>query len=177
MLLRLFLLFTIVPIVELYLLIQLGGVIGMLPTIALVIATGAAGAAMARREGLRSWLAVQAELAQGRLPGTELLHSLLILIAGIVLVTPGIITDLAGILLLARPTRVGLIRVLKKRFEGQLVAAGPVGNAMGPGFQMFWEGPGAGGMQGPEPDDARRSGADPDGRSESDPPRPRIIEL
>jgi UPF0716 protein FxsA len=146
MLLRLFLLFTLVPITELWLLIRIGGLIGLPATLALVLFTGAAGAALARREGLRSWLSVQGELADGRLPGTELVHGVLILIAGIVLLTPGVLTDLMGLALLIRPIRRRLIARLRKRFEQQL-EAGTAGFVGGPGLGVFW----GGGMPGGEP--------------------------
>ncbi|MFQ5678014.1 MAG: FxsA family protein [Gemmatimonadota bacterium] len=120
MLLRLFLLFTLVPLVELVVLIRLGALFGFGPTLLLVLGTGMAGAWLARREGLRSWRAVQAELGEGRLPGEELVHGLLILGAGIVLITPGVFTDLAGILLLVRPVRTALIRRVRTRMERTL---------------------------------------------------------
>ena len=107
---RLLLLFTLVPLVELYLLIRIGGLIGAGPTILLVLGTGAVGAWLARREGLRSWIAVQQELAAGRLPAEELLHALLVVIAGVLLVTPGVFTDAFGLLMLVRPVRAALIR-------------------------------------------------------------------
>lgn len=115
MLLRLFLLFTLVPLVELAVLIRLGSLFGFGPTLLLVVGTGMAGAWLARREGLRSWHAVQVEMAAGRLPGEELVHGLLILGAGIVLITPGVFTDLAGIFLLVRPVRSALIGLLQRR--------------------------------------------------------------
>lgn len=154
MLLRLFLLFTLVPVIELVLLIRIGGLIGLGPTLGIVLATGAAGAWLARREGLRSWLAVQRELADGRLPGQELVHGLLILLAGVVLVTPGVLTDLAGILLLVRPVRRVLIARLRERFTRQL-EAGTVGFAGRPGIGVFWggsppPGPGTGDRDGRE---------------------------
>jgi UPF0716 protein FxsA len=138
-LLRLFLLFTLVPIAELAILIRLGGLFGFWPTLALVLGTGAAGAWLARREGLRSWLAVQGELATGRIPTTELVHSLVILVAGIVLITPGILTDIAGIALLFRPVRSRLIRSLRSRFErqieqGSIHVVGGFGSPFGPGM-------------------------------------------
>lgn len=136
---RLFLLFTLIPIAELALLIRIGGWLGLGPTLLLVVGTGAAGAWLARREGLRSWLAVQGELAQGKLPGESLVHAVLILVAGIVLLTPGVITDVAGILLLVPPVRKGLIARLRERFAGQIErgAIGVVGGSGAPfsGFQ------------------------------------------
>lgn len=121
MLLRLFLLFTLVPILELALLLRVGAWMGLWPTLALVLATGVAGAALARREGLRSWRSVQAELAAGRLPGSELVHGMLILVAAALLVTPGVLTDAVGLLLLIRPVRTRVLRVLRRRFEAGLL--------------------------------------------------------
>ncbi len=117
MLLRLFLLFTIVPVVELALLVQVGGLLGLGPTLLLVMGTGFAGAWLARREGLRAWLAVRDELQGGALPGESLVHALLILVAGIVLITPGVITDIAGILLLIPPVRRSLIARVRDRLS------------------------------------------------------------
>jgi UPF0716 protein FxsA len=115
--LRLFLLFTLVPLLELYALIRLGSLIGAGPTILLVLGTGAAGAWLARREGFRSWSAVQSELAAGRLPAEELLHALVVVIAGVLLVTPGGFTDAFGLLLLIRPVRAAMIRRVRNRID------------------------------------------------------------
>jgi UPF0716 protein FxsA len=117
---RLFLLFTLIPLVELYLLIRIGGLIGAGPTVLLVLGTGAAGAWLARREGFRSWIAVQHEMAAGRLPAAELLHALLIVIAGALLVTPGVFTDAAGLLMLFRPVRTSLIRRVQGRINRKI---------------------------------------------------------
>lgn len=137
MLLRLFLLFTLVPLIELAILIEVGQLIGLLPTLGLVIGTGAAGAWLARREGARSWRAVQRELEGGRLPGRELVHGLIVLVAGIVLVTPGVLTDLAGLLLLLRPVRRAVIRRLQNYYIRRL-ERGTAGMAAGPGYTFFW---------------------------------------
>lgn len=100
MILRLFLLFTLVPITELWLLLRLGRTLGPLPTLALVLGTGALGAWLAHREGVRAWSAVHRELEAGRLPGRQLIDALLIFVAGVVLLTPGLLTDVAGFFLL-----------------------------------------------------------------------------
>ncbi len=123
MLLRLFLAFTIIPLLELALLIRVGGWLGLGPTLALVLVTGIVGAWLARREGTRALRAIQAEAASGRLPGDELLHGFLILIAGVVLITPGVLTDLAGILLLVRPIRGGVVERLKRSLAGRVQVA------------------------------------------------------
>ena len=120
--LRLLLAFTLIPVAELWLLLRIGAALGGVPTLGLVLVTGIVGASLARREGARAWLAVQSELAAGRLPGRELLEALLVLVAGIVLVTPGILTDLAGLALLIRPIRSGLVRALERRYGNMLEA-------------------------------------------------------
>jgi len=103
--LRLFLLFTLIPLLELYLLIRIGGVVGVWPTVALVVLTGALGAALTRIQGLRVLRRVQDQWGQGRVPTEELIDGLLILIAGAVLLTPGLITDGLGFFLLSPPGR------------------------------------------------------------------------
>ena len=170
MLLRLFLLFTIVPLLELMLLLRIGALIGLWPTIAIVIGTGFAGAWLARREGSRSWRAVQAELAGGQIPGEELLHGLFVMIAAIVLVTPGVLTDLAGLVLLVRPVRRRLIAGLRKRFESRLVPGATSAGA--PGI-FFWS---AGGGSHRPPGN---NGAESDRPQPLPDPdrRPRVIEL
>lgn len=119
---RLLLLFTLVPLVELYVLIRIGGLIGGGPTVLLVLGTGAVGAWLARREGLRSWIAVQRELASGRLPTNELLHGLLVVVSGVLLVTPGIFTDAFGLLMLIRPVRTGMISRVQRRLASRIQA-------------------------------------------------------
>lgn len=118
MLLRLLLLFTIVPLVELSILIWIGERIGLAATIGLVIVTGFLGASLARREGLRCWITAQRQLAQGELPTDSLLDGLLILVAGLFLITPGVLTDLLGFALLIRPFR----RVFRHWLAGRLRA-------------------------------------------------------
>lgn len=102
---RLALLFVVVPILELLLLIEIGQWIGLLPTLGLVLLTGVAGAYLARAEGMRVLWRFQQELAQGRIPGQALQDGIAVLVGGAFLLTPGIITDLAGFSLLLPPTR------------------------------------------------------------------------
>jgi len=117
---RLILLFTLLPLAELSLLLRIGGWLGTGPTVGLVIVTGVVGAWLARREGARTWGRVQADLAAGRMPGEELLHALLVFIAGVVLVTPGVLTDAVGLMLLFRPAREAIAGRIRKRLSGQL---------------------------------------------------------
>lgn len=120
MLSRLILLFVTVPLVELAILLQVAQWIGLLPTVALVVTTGIAGAALARHQGLRAFLAVQEELGAGRLPGRSLLDGLSILVGGAFLLTPGILTDIAGFSLLVPPSRRWLQRAVQRRLERRI---------------------------------------------------------
>lgn len=105
MLARLALLFIAVPLVELMLLIELGQRVGLGPTIGLVVLTGAAGASLARAQGLRTLFAFQEASAAGRLPAQELQDGLAILVGGALLLTPGLLTDIVGFSLLVPFTR------------------------------------------------------------------------
>ena len=117
MFLRLLLLFTLVPLVELYLLIELGELIGVWSTVALVVSTGALGAYLTRLEGFRVLRRVQVEFQEGRVPTAGLLDGLLIVVAGAVLLTPGLITDALGFFLLCPPGR----RVVRERVAAAVV--------------------------------------------------------
>ncbi len=123
MLLRLLLLFTVVPLVELVLLLWLAEQIEWGPTLGLVLLTGFVGAALARHEGLRCIAKIQQKMAAGQLPGDPLLDGLMILVAGALLVTPGILTDLVGFSLLVPGFRRIMKRYLKKRFQARITVA------------------------------------------------------
>lgn len=116
MLLALVLLFTVLPLAELWLLLQLGDAWGPIPTIALVLATGVLGAALARWQGFRALWRIRSELASGRAPTDALIDGALILVAGAVLVTPGVITDAFGFALLVPVTRSLVKRGLRAWF-------------------------------------------------------------
>jgi UPF0716 protein FxsA len=119
MLLRLILLLTILPLVELYLLFQLARVTGPGAAVALVLVTGVLGAALARRQGLEVWRRIQREAAQGLVPAAGLMDAVLIFVAGVLLIAPGLLSDTLGLLLLVPPVRVWLrgraIQWLKRR--------------------------------------------------------------
>jgi UPF0716 protein FxsA len=125
MFLRLLLLFTVVPLVELFLLVKLGTVIGIGPTVLIVICTGVLGAALARWQGLGVLRRVSDDLAQGRLPADALIDGLLILIAGAVLLTPGLITDALGFVLLVPQGRALVRRTVAARLERRTVVEDP----------------------------------------------------
>jgi len=117
MLLKLFLAFTIIPIIEIYLLIEIGSMFGALTAITLVILTGFLGAFLARMQGLQTLYRIQESLREGRMPSGELLDALLIVIAGLVLLTPGFLTDSAGFLLLIPATRNFIKYWLRRQIE------------------------------------------------------------
>jgi UPF0716 protein FxsA len=119
----LLLLFIAVPLIELAILIKLGSLVGLLPTIALVIVTGVAGASLARSQGLRVLLQIRQELAAGRVPVDRLMDGLLILIAGALLLTPGLLTDLVGLAVLVPGPRDFVKRQLGRKLTA-LVRSG-----------------------------------------------------
>jgi len=117
---RLALLFVIVPVVELVLLIQIGQVIGLLPTLLLVVGTGVTGAYLARLEGLRTLWKLRADLARGKMPGQALMDGVSILIGGAFLLTPGVLTDLLGFSLLLPFSRRAIQKRIRRRLEKAL---------------------------------------------------------
>ena len=125
MLLKLFLAFTIIPVVEIYLLIQIGTIFGALTSIALVIVTGFLGAYLARIQGLQTLFRIQESLREGQMPSGELLDALLIGIAGLVLLTPGFLTDAFGFLLLIPNTRTAIKQWLHRQIEVRYTSTRP----------------------------------------------------
>ena len=134
MLFRLFLLFTLVPLVELCLLLVLADWLGWQFTLALVILTGVLGAWLARQQGLRCWRRVHETMAARQIPGDPLMDGLMILVAGALLVTPGVLTDLVGFALLTPPFRRAVKGWLKRRFQARINLISP-GNAWPPADQ------------------------------------------
>lgn len=108
------LLFVGVPLLELYLLAAVEDRIGLGPTLLLVVGTGIVGASSVRRQGARAWRAIQASLAEGRVPSAEIAHGVLVLVGGVLLITPGILTDLVGLLLMIPVVR----ELVRLRFRG-----------------------------------------------------------
>lgn len=160
---RLALLFVIVPVVELILLIEIGQVVGLLPTVGLVVFTGVTGAWLARAEGVRVFFQFQRELASGRLPGQSLLDGISVLIGGAFLLTPGVLTDLVGFSLLVPVTRRWIQRRIRKRLERRIadgtIRVVTMGNAGGGGFGFGGWGGAAGHSQ---PSDGAEDDAGPD---------------
>lgn len=117
MLLKLFLCFTLIPVIELYLLIKIGTVIGGLNTVLLVIITGFLGAWLARMEGMNTMMKLRMNLQQGLMPAEELIDAVIIFVAGVVLITPGLITDFVGLLLLWPVSRNKFKQFLRKKIR------------------------------------------------------------
>ena len=117
MLLKLFLAFTLIPISELYLLIKIGYYLGAFNTILVVIVTGLLGAYLAKLQGIKTMMRVRESMNRGELPAEEMLDALLIFVAGIVLLTPGFITAMAGLAILIPNTRSLFKQWLRKKFD------------------------------------------------------------
>ncbi len=141
----LFTIFVLAPILEMWLLIEVGGWIGALPTIGCVLLTAMIGAALLRQQGLSTLLSARQRMEQGQVPARELIAGLLLAVGGALLLTPGFITDAVGFVCLIRPLREALIDELLRR--GVMQVQGGTFTA-GSGPQPF----------GQRPDEPRDSG-------------------
>lgn len=137
----LFFLFLLTPLIEIAVFIQVGGVIGLWPTIAVVIFTAILGAALWRAQGLSTWARAQATLNRGELPAREMADGAFLLIAGALLLTPGLVTDAVGFLLLVPPIRHWLAAIVFRHMSARMKVhvvntggsgRGPGGNHRGP---------------------------------------------
>lgn len=146
--------FTVVPFIELYLLLAIGREVGFWPTVGGVLLTGLIGAWLAKKEGVRVLRRWQESLAQGRMPEEGLMGGVLVLVGGVLLVSPGVLTDVVGLFLLFPPTRKLVAAVVLRRLERRM-AAGTLR------VTTFQSGPFPGGPFGPTPGTERS-------------PRPRI---
>jgi UPF0716 protein FxsA len=131
-------LFIVVPIAELYVIIQVGQAIGIWPTLALLLADALLGSFLLKHQGRGAWRRFNQALAERRFPGKEVVDGLLIVVGGTLLLAPGFITDIFGLILLIPPTR-AIVRGLLRRFTiGRFVVVGV------PGGGQFGSGRGAG---------------------------------
>jgi UPF0716 protein FxsA len=124
-------LFIVVPILELWVIIEVGGLIGILPTLALLLAMSILGATLLRHQGRDAWQRFNRALAERRFPGREVADGLMITIGGVLLLTPGFITDAVGLLLLLPPSR-AIARRLVLAYVGRrfvVVGLGGMGRA------------------------------------------------
>ncbi|WP_105166762.1 FxsA family protein [Pseudoalteromonas sp. T1lg23B] len=118
----LFVLFVVVPIIEIALLIQVSDIIGGFATIALVILTAMFGAKLVKTQGLSAYSDVQGQMARGQMPARELFTGLCVIIAGVLLMTPGIVTDALGFMLLTPAIRTMLAKTLMKQMTVKMHA-------------------------------------------------------
>lgn len=121
-------LFLVVPLVELYVIIQVGQAIGALNTIGILLLDSLLGAWLMKREGLAVVRRLQTQLEQGKVPGTEMVDAFLILFGGALMLTPGFVTDVLGMALLLPPVRIVVRRVLARRFKAIAMNRSGFGN-------------------------------------------------
>ncbi|MBS1887069.1 MAG: FxsA family protein [Actinobacteria bacterium] len=130
--LLLLLAFIVVPLAELYVIIQVGELIGVVPTLLLLLADAVLGSWLIKHQGRSAWRRFNQALAERRLPGKEVTGGFLIILGGALLIAPGFITDIFGALLLVPPTRAVARRILRRFTIGRVAVVGvPVGAAMG----------------------------------------------
>jgi UPF0716 protein FxsA len=127
MLLRLFLLMTVLPPLELWLLIRIGEWMGAVETVCFTVLMGVVGATLAKREGLGLWAQLREDAARGIPPADRLVEGLLVLVGGLLLITPGVLTDIAGIAFLVPFTRRLLVPPTRRWLASKLPGAGSVG--------------------------------------------------
>jgi UPF0716 protein FxsA len=121
-------LFIVVPIAELYVIIQVGGAIGILPTLAILLADALLGSFLLRHQGRAAWRRFNEALAERRFPGKEVADGVMITFGGALLLTPGFITDIFGVILLLPPTRAVIRRILWRLLQRRYrLVSGPAG--------------------------------------------------
>lgn len=120
MLLRLFLLFTLFPILEILILMQISAILGPLTAIILVVGTGFAGASLAKIQGFQTVQRIRENMKQGIMPGDEVFDAFLIFVAGVLLITPGLISDVSGIILLMPKTRARVKRFIVQAIDRRI---------------------------------------------------------
>jgi UPF0716 protein FxsA len=120
MFLRLFLLFTLVPAIELFLIIKVGQTFGAFNTILFIIFTGVVGAFYTRQQGFVVFSNIQRKMHQGDLPGDDLINGAMLLVGGALLITPGFVTDFLGFSLIFPPIREAIKAVVRKQMEKKM---------------------------------------------------------
>jgi UPF0716 protein FxsA len=127
----LFLLFVMVPLVELYVLVSVAGVIGLLPALAMLLAVSFLGVWLVKREGVGVLGRMQDTLARGEMPATEMVDGGLLVVAGVMCLVPGFVTDAMGLLLILPPIRAFVRNRLIHRWTNGRGLAGRGGSFMG----------------------------------------------
>ncbi|MEK9555909.1 MAG: FxsA family protein [Gammaproteobacteria bacterium] len=116
--------FMLVPIVEMWILIEVGGWIGALPTIALVVLTATLGLSLLKRQGLSTLMSARRKMDEGSIPASELVSGVMIAVGGALLLTPGFVTDAIGFALLIPQTRQWLLFKLIDRYRDKIIIEG-----------------------------------------------------
>jgi UPF0716 protein FxsA len=124
-LLALIVLFIVVPLAELYVIIKVGEAIGLVPTLALLLADSVLGSMLLRHQGRAVWRRFNEALGAGRMPHREVMDGVLVIFGGAFLITPGFLTDVVGLVLLFPPTRTLVRRLLVRRLGRRVAVAGP----------------------------------------------------
>jgi UPF0716 protein FxsA len=150
--LLLVLIFIVVPIAEIYVIIKVGEAIGLLPTVALLLVDAVLGSMLLRHQGRAAWIRFNRALAEGRLPHKEVFDGVLVIMGGALLLTPGFLTDILGLILLIPPTR-AVVRGISGRFVRRRLALGSAGGVwtFGGGRRPPRGRPAPGGPAGPPP--------------------------
>jgi UPF0716 protein FxsA len=123
------LIFIVVPIAELYVIIQVGGAIGLIPTLVLLLADALLGSMLLRHQGRAAWIQFNRALAENRLPHKEVFDGILVIFGGALLITPGFLTDILGLFLLIPPTR-AIVRGISSRIVRRRMAMGTMWTAV-----------------------------------------------
>ena len=144
------LIFIVVPLAELYVIIQVGQAIGLIPTLVLLLLDALLGAMLLRHQGRAAWIQFNRALAENRLPHKEVYDGILVILGGALLLTPGFITDIFGLVLLLPPTR-AIVRAITSRIVRRRVAMGATIWTVGRGQRPPGRRPAAGGPAGPPP--------------------------
>jgi UPF0716 protein FxsA len=123
--------FLVVPILEIAVIIKVGAAIGVLDTVGLLVLSSILGSWLMKREGLGVLRRIQGQLANGQVPGKELVDAFLILLGGALMLAPGFLTDIAGMALLLPPVRAGVRAILRRRFTARVFGPGSGGGPSG----------------------------------------------
>ncbi|MDN3615428.1 FxsA family protein [Vibrio gallaecicus] len=138
----LLLLFIFVPIIEIGLFIQVGGFLGLWPTIALVLVTAFVGASLVRSQGIQTLMSVQGRLQQGEMPAQQILEGVMLAVAGVLLLTPGFMTDAFGMLVLLPAPRAIMAKKLMEKMVVKNMSGGfHAGGSAGFGHSPFEQDP------------------------------------
>ena len=116
--------FMLVPVIEMWILIEVGGWIGALPTIALVVLTATLGLSLLKRQGLAILMSARRKMGEGSIPASELVSGVMIAVGGTLLLTPGFVTDAIGFALLIPQTRQWLLLILISRYRDKIIIEG-----------------------------------------------------